>query len=160
MGLAFFGKCIVQVAAFGLLTLSFCSRQLNSRQLLYLRREREVERGGYVVASQRMLYSRAEVGVYHTIVLEFYFLLCGMDVDVDQQRIEVEEEGRRRMAVAGEEFGVFLCVLIVGLFAFLVLRALTKAMKEENLFVLLASDSLKRSVLQPQQLEMSQPPER
>ena len=33
-------------------------------------------------------------------------------------------------AVAGEEFGVFLCVLIVALFAFLVLRALTKAMRK------------------------------
>ena len=45
-------------------------------------------------------------------------------------------------AVAGEEFGVFLCILIVALFAFLVLRALTKAMKEENLFVLLAVGGL------------------
>ncbi len=45
-------------------------------------------------------------------------------------------------AVAGEEFGVFLCVLIVALFAFLVLRALTKAMREENLFVLLAVGGL------------------
>jgi cell division protein FtsW len=45
-------------------------------------------------------------------------------------------------AVAGEEFGVFLCILIVALFAFLVLRALTKAMREENLFVLLAVGGL------------------
>jgi cell division protein FtsW len=45
-------------------------------------------------------------------------------------------------AVAGEEFGVFLCIAIVALFAFLVLRALTKAMREENLFVLLAVGGL------------------
>ncbi len=45
-------------------------------------------------------------------------------------------------AVAGEEFGVFLCILIVALFAFIVLRALTKAMREENLFVLLAVGGL------------------
>ena len=45
-------------------------------------------------------------------------------------------------AVAGEEFGVFLCLLIVALFAFIVIRALTKAMREENLFVLLAVGGL------------------
>src|SRR5207302_1714999 len=45
-------------------------------------------------------------------------------------------------AVAGEEFGILLCLAIVALFTFLVLRALTKAMKEENLFVLLAVGGL------------------
>ena len=45
-------------------------------------------------------------------------------------------------AVAGEEFGVFLCLLIVALFAFIVVRALTKVMREENLFVLLAVGGL------------------
>ena len=45
-------------------------------------------------------------------------------------------------AVAGEEFGILLCFAIVALFAFLVLRALTRAMKEENLFVLLAVGGL------------------
>jgi len=45
-------------------------------------------------------------------------------------------------AVAGEEFGVFLCLLIVALFAFIVIRALTKVMREENLFVLLAVGGL------------------
>ena len=45
-------------------------------------------------------------------------------------------------AVAGEEFGAFLCIAIVALFAFVVLRALTKAMREENLFVLLAVGGL------------------
>lgn len=45
-------------------------------------------------------------------------------------------------AVAGEEFGVLLCLLIVALFAFLVIRALTKVTREENLFVLLAVGGL------------------
>lgn len=45
-------------------------------------------------------------------------------------------------AVAGEEFGVLLCLLIVALFAFLVIRALTKMTREENLFVLLAVGGL------------------
>ena len=45
-------------------------------------------------------------------------------------------------AVAGEEFGVLLCLLIVALFAFLVIRALAKMTREENLFVLLAVGGL------------------
>jgi cell division protein FtsW len=45
-------------------------------------------------------------------------------------------------AVAGEEFGVLLCILIVALFAFIVIRALMKAMREENLFVLLSVGGL------------------
>jgi cell division protein FtsW len=45
-------------------------------------------------------------------------------------------------AVAGEEFGVLLCLLIVALFAFLVIRALIKMQREENLFVLLAVGGL------------------
>jgi len=45
-------------------------------------------------------------------------------------------------AVAGEEFGVLLCLVIVALFAFLVIRALTKMTREENLFVLLAVGGL------------------
>jgi len=45
-------------------------------------------------------------------------------------------------AVAGEEFGVLLCLVIVALFAFLVLRALSKMAREENLFVLLAVGGL------------------
>jgi cell division protein FtsW len=45
-------------------------------------------------------------------------------------------------AVAGEEFGIFLCLLMVALFAFLVIRALLKVMREENLFVLLAVGGL------------------
>ncbi|MBM3513250.1 MAG: putative lipid II flippase FtsW [Alphaproteobacteria bacterium] len=45
-------------------------------------------------------------------------------------------------AVAGEEFGVILCIAMVALFAFLVIRALVKAMREENLFILLAVGGL------------------
>lgn len=45
-------------------------------------------------------------------------------------------------AVAGEEFGVLLCLLLVGLFAFLVLRGMTRLTQESNLFVLLAVSGL------------------
>lgn len=45
-------------------------------------------------------------------------------------------------AVAGEEFGVLLCLLVVALFGFLVLRAMIKVMQENNLFVLLAVGGL------------------
>lgn len=45
-------------------------------------------------------------------------------------------------AVAGEEFGLILCVFIVALFAFIVLRGIARAMEEDNLFVLLAVGGL------------------
>ncbi|MDX2141879.1 MAG: putative peptidoglycan glycosyltransferase FtsW [Rhodospirillaceae bacterium] len=45
-------------------------------------------------------------------------------------------------AVAGEEFGIFLCLLMVALFGFLVIRALLKVTREENMFVLLAVGGL------------------
>jgi cell division protein FtsW len=45
-------------------------------------------------------------------------------------------------AVAGEEFGLFACVLIVGLFAFVVLRGFSRLLQESNLFVLLAATGL------------------
>lgn len=41
-------------------------------------------------------------------------------------------------AVAGEEFGVIVCLLILSLFAFVVLRGLTRVRQENDLFVLLA----------------------
>lgn len=41
-------------------------------------------------------------------------------------------------AVAGEEFGLFLCLLIVGLFALVVFRGFGRALRKGNLFVLLA----------------------
>ncbi|WP_404379372.1 putative lipid II flippase FtsW [Caenispirillum salinarum] len=45
-------------------------------------------------------------------------------------------------AVAGEEFGLLLCLVIVALFAFIVLRGISRAMQEDNLFVLLAVGGL------------------
>lgn len=42
-------------------------------------------------------------------------------------------------SVAGEEFGLIVCVLIVLIFAFIVIRALTKSLTNGNLFTLLAT---------------------
>lgn len=41
-------------------------------------------------------------------------------------------------AVAGEEFGVIVCLVILSLFAFVVLRALSRVWKESDLFIVLA----------------------
>jgi cell division protein FtsW len=45
-------------------------------------------------------------------------------------------------AVAAEEFGIVLCLVLVALFAFIVLRALRHAMHSENLFVRFATAGL------------------
>tara|TARA_R110000787_G_scaffold16622_20_gene50584 strand:- start:17641 stop:18762 length:1122 start_codon:yes stop_codon:yes gene_type:complete len=45
-------------------------------------------------------------------------------------------------AVAGEEFGTIACILIVLLFAFIVLRGFVRVLREQNLFILLASAGL------------------
>jgi cell division protein FtsW len=45
-------------------------------------------------------------------------------------------------AVAGEEFGVVVCLAIVGLFAFIVLRGFSRMSQEGSLFVLLAATGL------------------
>jgi cell division protein FtsW len=45
-------------------------------------------------------------------------------------------------AVAGEEFGLFACVAIVALFAFVVLRGIGRMLQEQNLFVLLSGTGL------------------
>lgn len=45
-------------------------------------------------------------------------------------------------AVAGEELGVLACLLIVGLFALVVLRGLSRALRENSLFIMLASAGL------------------
>lgn len=45
-------------------------------------------------------------------------------------------------AVAGEEFGLVLCVAIVALFAFLVLRGMSRVYHETDLFVMLATSGL------------------
>jgi cell division protein FtsW len=45
-------------------------------------------------------------------------------------------------AVAGEEFGVVVCLAIVALFAFIVLRGFSRMSQEGNLFVLVAATGL------------------
>jgi len=45
-------------------------------------------------------------------------------------------------AVAGEEFGLLVCLMIAGLYAFIVLRGFSRLIQEENLFVLLAGTGL------------------
>ena len=45
-------------------------------------------------------------------------------------------------AVAGEEFGLIVCLIILALFAFVVLRGFSRALREENLFQLLAVSGL------------------
>ena len=45
-------------------------------------------------------------------------------------------------AVAGEEFGLVACLIVVGLFALVVLRGISRLMQEENLFILLAASGL------------------
>lgn len=45
-------------------------------------------------------------------------------------------------AVAGEEFGLIMCLFIVALFAFIVLRGFVRVMHNESLFVLLATAGL------------------
>jgi cell division protein FtsW len=46
------------------------------------------------------------------------------------------------LAVAGEEFGIILCLVVLALFAFVVLRGFARVMHEDNLFVVLASAGL------------------
>ena len=45
-------------------------------------------------------------------------------------------------AVAGEEFGLVLCLIMVGLFAFVVLRGFSRVLRDNDLFVLLAVTGL------------------
>jgi cell division protein FtsW len=45
-------------------------------------------------------------------------------------------------AVAGEEFGLVVCLIVVGLFAFIVLRGFSRLLQEASLFVLLAATGL------------------
>lgn len=46
------------------------------------------------------------------------------------------------MAVVGEEFGILICLLIIGLFAFILMRGFYLILKGKNLFVLLAVSGL------------------
>jgi cell division protein FtsW len=45
-------------------------------------------------------------------------------------------------AVVGEEFGVVVCLLVVALFAFIVLRGFSRLLEEKNFFVVLAAAGL------------------
>lgn len=45
-------------------------------------------------------------------------------------------------AVAGEEFGLVLCLILIGLFAFVVIRGFSRVLKSDDLFVLLAVTGL------------------
>jgi cell division protein FtsW len=45
-------------------------------------------------------------------------------------------------AVAGEEFGMVVCLVILGVFAFIVLRAMLRVLAERELFVVLAATGL------------------
>jgi cell division protein FtsW len=45
-------------------------------------------------------------------------------------------------AVAGEELGLVLCLVIVALFAFIVLRGFSRLLQEPNLFIVLAATGL------------------
>jgi len=45
-------------------------------------------------------------------------------------------------AVLGEEFGVVICLLVVALFAFIVLRGFSRLLEEKNFFVVLAAAGL------------------
>ncbi len=45
-------------------------------------------------------------------------------------------------SVAGEEFGLLMCLLIVALFAFVVVRSLIRAMQDQSLFVVMATCGL------------------
>ena len=49
-------------------------------------------------------------------------------------------------AVAGEEYGVWLCLIIIVLFAVIIIRALRAALKETNLFVMYAEVGLAASL--------------
>ncbi len=48
-------------------------------------------------------------------------------------------------AVVGEEFGMVLCVVIIAIFAFIVLRALVRLLHEHDPFVVLAATGLAAS---------------
>jgi cell division protein FtsW len=45
-------------------------------------------------------------------------------------------------AVTGEEFGLIVCILLVAIFTFIVLRGFSRLMQEGNLFILLAASGL------------------
>ena len=48
-------------------------------------------------------------------------------------------------AVAAEEFGLILCLILVGLYAAVVVRAMLISLKDNNLFIILSSAALSAS---------------
>ena len=46
------------------------------------------------------------------------------------------------MAVAGEEFGLIVCLIVLALFAFVTLRSMSRIMGETSLFIMLAGSGL------------------
>lgn len=48
-------------------------------------------------------------------------------------------------AVAGEEFGIFVCLLIIALFGFIVIKSMLISLKDNNLFIVLATSGLAAS---------------
>ncbi len=48
-------------------------------------------------------------------------------------------------AVAGEEYGVLLCVIIIALFAFVVIRTMLRSLKDKNFFIMLTTAGLAAS---------------
>ena len=48
-------------------------------------------------------------------------------------------------AVAGEEFGLFLCLIIIGIYAAIVIRAMSLSLKDSNLFIILSAAGLSAS---------------
>ena len=115
-----------------------------------------------------VLFSGAAVGAYFTfshvqLRVDRFF---GPDADIGYQAARAIEafqrggiagrgpgEGRVKgvlpdahadfiFAVAGEEFGLLACLILVGLFAFVVLRGFGRVMKRDDLFVLLATAGL------------------
>ena len=49
-------------------------------------------------------------------------------------------------AVAAEEFGLILCLILVGLYAAVVVRAMLISLKDNNLFIILSSAALSASL--------------
>ena len=45
-------------------------------------------------------------------------------------------------AVAGEEFGMIVCLMIIAVFAFIVLRGLLRLLNEQDLFIVLSCTGL------------------
>ena len=46
------------------------------------------------------------------------------------------------LAVAGEELGLFWCLVLIALFAFIVIRGFMRVMRDDNLFIVLAVTGL------------------